>query len=104
MLKFAFIFFLLLGMSFHSRATHVMGGEITWECQGGNYVFTLVFYRDCGGTEVNTISENIKVWNHPTLTTINLPFVSRIDISPTCNPVPGSPAQLDCGTGVAGGN
>jgi hypothetical protein len=81
-----------------------MGGEITWECQGGNYVFTLVFYRDCNGAEVNTISETIRVWGHPTLTSITLPFVSRTDISPTCTPVTGSPLPLDCGSGTSGGN
>lgn len=104
MSKLILILFLLVGLSFHSRATHVMGGEITWECQGGNYVFSLTFYRDCNGAEVNTVSENIRVWNHPTLTQINLPFVARIDISPSCSPVPGSPSPLLCGTGNAGGN
>jgi hypothetical protein len=81
-----------------------MGGEITWECQGGNYVFQLVFYRDCNGAEVNTVSENIRVWNHPTITQITVGFVSRTDISPTCSPVAGSPSPLDCGIGNGGGN
>lgn len=104
MSKLILILFLILGLSFHSRATHVMGGEITWECQGGNYVFTLVFFRDCNGAEVNTVSENLRVWNHPTLTSIALPFVARIDISPSCNPVAGSPSPLTCGIGANGGN
>lgn len=104
MLRSIIFLFLLLGLNFGSRASHVMGGEITWECQGGNYVFTLVFYRDCNGAEVNTVSETIRVWGHPTLTSITLPFVSRIDISPTCTAVPGSPLPLDCGTGTSGGN
>lgn len=104
MSKFIFIVAFLLAVNFQSKASHVMGGEITWECQGGNYVFTLVFFRDCNGAEVNTVSENIRVWNHPTLTSISLPFVSRTDISPTCNPVTGSPPQLDCGVGANNGN
>jgi hypothetical protein len=87
-----------------SRASHVMGGEITWECQGGNYVFQLTFYRDCNGAEVNTVSENLRVWYHPTITSITLGFVSRTDISPTCSPVAGSPVPLDCGIGNGGGN
>lgn len=87
-----------------SKASHVMGGEITWECQGGSYVFQLVFFRDCNGAEVNTVSENIRVWNHPTVTSITLGFVSRTDISPTCTPVTGSPSPLDCGIGNGGGN
>lgn len=86
------------------RATHVMGGEITWTCQGGNYVFELIFYRDCNGAEVNTISETIQVWNNPNLTSINVQFVSRTDISPFCNPVTNSPSPLTCGVGASGGN
>lgn len=98
--------FLLLIVFFagESRASHVMGGEITWRCQGGNYVFELVFYRDCNGAEVNTVSETIQVWNHPSLSTIQVAFVSRTDISPFCNPVGGSPARLTCGNGASGGN
>ncbi len=104
MFKLSLILVFIVGLFFQSRASHVMGGELTWECQGGNYVFTLVFFRDCNGAEVNTVSENIRVWNHPTLTTINLPFVARIDISPTCTPVLGSPLPLICGSGSSGGN
>lgn len=104
MSKLLLILAFVLGLVIQSRASHVMGGEITWECQGGNYIFTLTFYRDCNGAEVNTVSENLRVWNHPTLTSITLPFVSRIDISPTCSPVPGSPMPLDCGIGSSGGN
>ncbi len=86
------------------RASHVMGGEITWECQGAGYVFQLVFYRDCNGAEVNTVSENIRVWNHPTLTNITVFFQSRTDISPNCTPVAGSPVPLECGVGSNSGN
>lgn len=86
------------------RASHVMGGDITWTCQGGSYVFQLVFYRDCNGAPINTAFETIDVWGHPTLTSINLNFVSSEDVSPFCTAVPGSPAPLDCGTGQGGGN
>jgi len=81
-----------------------MGGEITWECTGGNYIFTLTFFRDCNGAEINTISETIKVWNHPSVSSIVLPFVSRTDISPQCNQVTNSPVPLECGSGFGGGN
>lgn len=102
-MRYLFVFFLVLISNF-SRATHVMGGEITWTCQGGNYVFELVFYRDCNGAEVNTVSETIQVWNHPTITSIDVAFISRIDISPICSQVAGSPPQLACGSGTGGGN
>ncbi len=102
--RFYLLFFLLLSLSFRGNATHIMGGDITWTCQGGDYVFQLVFYRDCNGAIVNPVSENIQVWNHPTLTDITVNFQSRTDISPLCTQVPGGDAPLDCGTGQGGGN
>lgn len=100
-----YLLFLILLMSMReARATHVMGGEITWTCQGGSYVFQLVFYRNCNGVEVNTVMENLRVWNHPTVTNITVAFISREDISPTCTPVPNSPPALSCGVGSGGGN
>jgi hypothetical protein len=87
-----------------ANATHVMGGEITWKCTGNGYVFQLVFYRDCNGVDVNPVSENLKIWNHPSLSTIPVLFVSRTDISPACTPVAGSPNPLSCGSGPNAGN
>lgn len=99
-----FIACLFLFFAFSSKATHVMGGEITWTCNGNGYIFELIFYRDCNGAEVNIVSENIRVWNHPTVSTIQVLFVNRTDISPTCNPVAGSPAPFTCGSGANAGN
>ncbi len=105
MMRYLLVLFLFLVLSFEVRATHAMGGEITYRCVGNNrFVFELIFFRDCNGAEVNTMSENLKVWNHPTITSINMPFVSREDISPFCSPVSGSPNPLACGSGSAGGN
>lgn len=87
-----------------AHATHVMGGEITWKCTGNGYVFQLVFYRDCNGVDVNPVSENLSVWNHPSVTSIPVLFVSRTDISPSCTQVAGSPNPLACGSGANGGN
>ena len=81
-----------------------MGGDITWTCQGGNYVFQLVFYRDCNGAVINTGSETLDVWGHPTISTITLNYVSSEDVSPTCTQVVGSPVPFDCGVGQGGGN
>lgn len=87
-----------------AQATHVMGGEITWTCNGNGYVFQLVFYRDCNGVDVNPVSENLSVWNHPSVTNIPVLFVSRTDISPNCTQVAGSPNPLSCGSGPNAGN
>lgn len=81
-----------------------MGGDITWTCQGGDYVFQLVFYRDCNGPDINTVSANLKVWNHPTVSQITANFISRQDVSPICTEVTGGPNALSCGSGASGGN
>lgn len=104
MRKFIILILLILGFN-QAKASHVMGGEITWTCgNNGGFIFELVFYRDCNGAEVNILSEDLRVWNHPTLTNITLSFISRTDISPSCLQVSGGPAPLDCGSGSGGGN
>lgn len=101
----AFLLLILMSLlAFSGRATHVMGGDITWTCQGGDYVFQLVIYRDCNGADINIISEELQVWGHPTVNSIQCGFVSRTDVSPFCTPVTGGPGALECGTGQNGGN
>ena len=88
----------------NAEATRDFGGEITWKCLGsGEYVFDLTYYRDCNGFDVNTNYETIEVWGHPTLTTIEVNYISRTDLSPDCTPSSGS-IPLDCGTGANAGN
>ncbi len=46
------IFLLFIGFlaTFQLEAAHIIGGEITYVCQGnGNYDFTMRIYRDCAG-------------------------------------------------------
>lgn len=74
-------------------ATHIMGGEITWACQGnGTYVFTLKIYRDCQGNPLQ-FPIALRVHNHPTVSAIPLTLVSQTDISPVCN---GSGPTFSC--------
>lgn len=66
-------------------ASHLMGGEITWECQGnGQYIFKLKLYRDCNGIDIPAAIQ-MKVFNHPSVTDISLNQVVQTDISPSCN-------------------
>jgi gliding motility-associated-like protein len=66
-------------------ASHLMGGEITWTCQGtGQFVFTLKLYRDCNNVSIGN-SLNLMVYNHPTVSLIPVNLVSQTDISPVCN-------------------
>ncbi len=104
MIQKTLLILLLMFTSFWSNATHVVGGELTWKCQGGDYVFELVVYRDCNGSVVSTSNVTVDVWNHPTITNLSLAYVSSSDLSPTCTPVAGGPGQLACGTGANAGN
>lgn len=98
---FAIGILLLPGKSLYSN--HLMGGEITWQCiGGGQFVFNLTIYRDCNGPGFTTTGVNLRVWNHPTLTSIPMNFVSQNDISPVCTAVAGGPSQITCGTGGTG--
>ncbi len=94
---FALLVIVLLG--FKVEASHIMGGSITYECMGnGDYVFQLVFYRDCNGAQVNTNSQTLRIWNHPTLTSITVPYVSTEDISPEGTQASGGPQCFNCNT------
>jgi gliding motility-associated-like protein len=96
---------LLLMFSNVGKASHIMGGEITWTCLGsGSYQFDLVLYRDCNGLDIVDPFLDIEVWGHPTVSSIQCDLVSSIDLSPECTQVGGGPIELDCGTGTQGGN
>jgi len=60
-----------------AKASHLMGGEITWECiktgvNSGLYVFTLKVYRDCNGIAISGVTQTITVHNHPIIFSINV--------------------------------
>lgn len=75
------------------NATHLMGGEITWECQGnGRYIFSMKLYRDCNGVPL-VLPVMLRVHNHPSLSSIPLNLISKTDISPKCN---GSGPTISC--------
>lgn len=53
-LKIAAISVLIFGANNMARSTHLLGGELSWECiksgsNSGKYVFHLSLYRNCGG-------------------------------------------------------
>ncbi len=48
LLRFIVPFFIAVGLPTLAKATHIVGGEITYECLGNNkYELTLKVYRDC---------------------------------------------------------
>ena len=103
-------FFLFLGLllfSINSFSSHLMGGEITWKCLKsgpdiGKYVFTMKVYRDCSGITVSTLTQVVQVWNHPTVTGIDVDFVLQQDVSPICDPIASGNNQLSCAGGDPG--
>jgi len=83
------------------KATHLMGGEITWECiksgnKKGAYVFSVKVYRDCQGIPVST-GMSLDVHNVPGISTIPLSYIGANDISPSCNTVNGPNLPFSCG-------
>ena len=82
------LLFLFLLSGGGASASHLMGGEITWLCQGnGSYIFQMKVYRDCNGVPFNFTGVVIRVHNHPSVTEIPVSLFSQTDISPQCNGV-----------------
>ena len=101
-MKKAILLLLLFVLSFtQSKASHLEGGEITWECiksgpTQGMYIFTMKVYRDCNGVNLTANALQLTVHNHPTITSIQLEYLSNTDISPLCDPVNSGNLQYDC--------
>lgn len=65
-----------------AQASHLLGGEITWQCKSnGKYVFTLSFYRDCGGANMSQTAQFI---SNNAGVSISCAYVSTTDITPSC--------------------
>jgi len=93
-----FIVALLTIASFNTQASHLLGGEIYWECTpNGQYIFTLVLYRDCTGISIPTGTQTL---TGPA--TISCTYIASLsgDVSPDC---PNSALDIDCSAGDAGG-
>jgi gliding motility-associated-like protein len=87
---------LALGSTEKAQANHIIGGEITWTCQGnGSYIFYLKLYKDCTqNTNVGT-SQSLLVLNHPSISAIPLTLQNQQDITqPGCG--------VSCNGAVAG--
>ena len=77
---FALLLGLLLSLPATLSASHLMGGEITWRCDGsGNYIFTAKLYRDCNGIPGPA---SIALTTNAPVFLINLIKVNQTDISP----------------------
>lgn len=96
MKKLFFLF--LLTLSIKSSATHLLGGEITWQCQAnGTYRFTLALYRDCGGVGLPTTSQ-LLISNLGDTITCN--YNSTVNIVPSSYIGSSSCSGASSGTGL----
>lgn len=77
---------------FSVNATHIQGGNITYECLGANqYAVTLTMFFDCGTYNINTagFSQTITVTNdcglvNPTITANYVAASSNLEVSQLC--------------------
>lgn len=80
---FAVLMMLMVGPTIH--ATHIVGGEIYYDCLGGdNYRITVKVYRDCGPANVNNtqFDNPLRLSIYPTLSTGTFPQVVSISLPP----------------------
>lgn len=77
---------LLTGLlSLGARATHISGGEIYWDCLGGNqYRITLIVYRDCAGINLDP-SYDLPITSPCGSTTVHVSTPGGTEISQLCS-------------------
>jgi hypothetical protein len=64
LIKTVLVTSLCLIAKMHASATHITGGELSYECVGAyTYKITLEVYRDCGGQAPYDSPAHITVWN-----------------------------------------
>ena len=67
-----------------AKATHILGGEISYRCLNANglFEFTVIVFRDCGGSTAGYGNTTINLLGPHGTTT--LPLISSADVSPRC--------------------
>jgi gliding motility-associated-like protein len=84
----------LVGLTPDVRASHIVGGEMSYECLGGDqYLITLKVYRDCyNGLAGYDNPTNIFIWNSncQLISTLPVPFPG----SDTLDNNPGNPCLI----------
>jgi hypothetical protein len=80
------VFLSLIGIN-QTKASHLMGGEITWTCVGqDSFMVKLIIYRDCNGITLGVTPINFKCAGIGTLiTSSSIPVGTPVDITPICN-------------------
>ncbi|MBL6964731.1 MAG: hypothetical protein ISR55_12985, partial [Bacteroidetes bacterium] len=86
--KSLIIFTICIGLlfSFQTKASHMMGSDITWTCIGqDSFLIKLVIYRDCNGIPLSAATIPIKcATTGQSVTTVSIAKPGPVDITPTC--------------------
>src|SRR5690554_4158284 len=113
-------FFMLANVN-TAKASHVLGGEITWRCTGApgqsQYIFFMTVFRDCTGATWSYSNETMQIFGTPlprdvatnaTISSITLKPDSNKwrqrnngDMSPICDPTGAQPSN-SCSSGDPG--
>ncbi|MGB0178325.1 MAG: hypothetical protein ACPF9D_14255 [Owenweeksia sp.] len=89
-MKFIYKSLLVVALLFsfsEASASHLLGGEITWQCEAdGDYTFVLKVYRDCGTNSIplTANSQTINISGAGAPSSFSVTRVSITDISPSC--------------------
>ncbi len=77
---------------FSTRAGHLVGGEITWECTtNGSFIFETVLYQECGTGSAPVPPSLVLTWPQGYITCVR---IGGVQISPSCT----GPGAVSCGT------
>ena len=85
MKKIIIILLIFLCFSIKTSASHVMGGDITYTCVGGNnYLVTLTLYRDCSGIAIGTTPQTINLASSCSNFSATLIWDTTLNVSQVC--------------------
>ncbi|MBL4705039.1 MAG: hypothetical protein JKY54_10985 [Flavobacteriales bacterium] len=90
MKKLALVILAFIGISISSYASHVPGGNVTYECIGPNqYLITLNLYEDCGTAFTGTGNQTVTIDNDcgfTGLTSVSLTnTIYQLEVSQLCD-------------------
>jgi hypothetical protein len=88
---------------FNLKASHMMGGDITYECiSPGKYKLVIKIYRDCRGISFNNPSISVFCKNGTNNVNVNYTRTAINDISERCptDPAPCNPTNTPTGAGI----
>lgn len=90
------LLFIVHSSLFIAKASHFMGGEITWTCDttnhgfgNGKFHFHMKLYRECASGVTYNQAEILEIINYPDsgkVTKIFMNLIHITDCSPVCNP------------------